>query len=191
MTPDGNVNRALSPPHTSDFSSSGGSPPPPSVPQIQPPQLYGIAQQGGGGGYSTVPHIPAPSSHHSDDDIIPNAIVIKNIPFTVKRETLLDIIVRALTSLSPFVYITHTPSLVPFRPPSTSPLLTRSTTISTLMANSGGSRSQTSGSQGTRTRSSPPSTGSTSKVANFASSTRKSSSLGRRSGSNAKRPCGG
>lgn len=29
-----------------------------------------------------------------DDDIIPTAIVIKNIPFNVKRETLLDIIVR-------------------------------------------------------------------------------------------------
>lgn len=28
-----------------------------------------------------------------DDEIIPTAIVIKNIPFTVKRETLLDIIV--------------------------------------------------------------------------------------------------
>lgn len=31
-----------------------------------------------------------------DDEIIPTAIVIKNIPFTVKRETLLDIIVGAL-----------------------------------------------------------------------------------------------
>ena len=29
-----------------------------------------------------------------DDEIIPTAIVIKNIPFNVKRETLLDIIVR-------------------------------------------------------------------------------------------------
>ena len=28
-----------------------------------------------------------------DDEIIPTAIVIKNIPFNVKRETLLDIIV--------------------------------------------------------------------------------------------------
>ena len=31
-----------------------------------------------------------------DDEIIPTAIVIKNIPFNVKRETLLDIIVRLL-----------------------------------------------------------------------------------------------
>ncbi len=31
----------------------------------------------------------------SDEEVIPTAIVIKNIPFTVKRETLLDIIVRA------------------------------------------------------------------------------------------------
>lgn len=30
----------------------------------------------------------------ADDEIIPTAIVIKNIPFNVKRETLLDIIVR-------------------------------------------------------------------------------------------------
>ena len=29
-----------------------------------------------------------------DDEIIPTAIVIKNIPFNVKKETLLDIIVR-------------------------------------------------------------------------------------------------
>jgi hypothetical protein len=35
---------------------------------------------------------PAPAGV-SDEDIIPTAIVIKNIPFNVKRETLLDIIV--------------------------------------------------------------------------------------------------
>jgi hypothetical protein len=35
-----------------------------------------------------------PGSANPDDDIIPTAIVIKNIPFNVKRETLLDIIVR-------------------------------------------------------------------------------------------------
>ena len=34
-----------------------------------------------------------PGSVNQDDDIIPTAIVIKNIPFNVKRETLLDIIV--------------------------------------------------------------------------------------------------
>jgi hypothetical protein len=33
-------------------------------------------------------------SNPGEDDIIPNAIVIKNIPFNVRRETLLDIIVR-------------------------------------------------------------------------------------------------
>ena len=32
----------------------------------------------------------------NDDEIIPTAIVIKNIPFNVKRETLLDIIVSNL-----------------------------------------------------------------------------------------------
>lgn len=35
-----------------------------------------------------------PSQSGADDDVIPTAIVIKNIPFNVKRETLLDIIVR-------------------------------------------------------------------------------------------------
>jgi hypothetical protein len=33
---------------------------------------------------------------NSDDEIIPTAIVIKNIPFNVKRETLLGIIVSSL-----------------------------------------------------------------------------------------------
>lgn len=39
------------------------------------------------------------SATQGDDEIIPTAIVIKNIPFNVKRETLLDIIVRTLLSL--------------------------------------------------------------------------------------------
>jgi len=37
-----------------------------------------------------------PSQGSPDDEVIPTAIVIKNIPFNVKRETLLDIIVRVL-----------------------------------------------------------------------------------------------
>lgn len=36
----------------------------------------------------------APGTPGIDDEVIPTAIVIKNIPFNVKRETLLDIIVR-------------------------------------------------------------------------------------------------
>jgi len=36
---------------------------------------------------------PQQQSPTGDDEIIPTAIVIKNIPFNVKRETLLDIIV--------------------------------------------------------------------------------------------------
>lgn len=76
--------RAFSPPHTSDISSSG-SPPPHQIPQIQQPMLYD--QQ-----------YPAASNNSGDDDIIPNAIVIKNIPFTVKRETLLEIIVSHLSN---------------------------------------------------------------------------------------------
>lgn len=35
-----------------------------------------------------------PNQSGPDDEVIPTAIVIKNIPFNVKRETLLDIIVR-------------------------------------------------------------------------------------------------
>ena len=49
-----------------------------------------------------MPHVLAPTintpgtpSQGQDDEIIPTAIVIKNIPFNVKRETLLDIIVSA------------------------------------------------------------------------------------------------
>ena len=71
-------NRSLSSPNNSDLSSGGGSPP---LPHINAP-----------------PSIPPPSQG-SEDEIIPTAIVIKNIPFNVKRETLLDIIV---CSLSPF-----------------------------------------------------------------------------------------
>lgn len=62
----------MSPPQASDISSGGGSPP-----SSQQQTLAGSASAG-----------------ISDDDIIPTAIVIKNIPFNVKRETLLDIIVR-------------------------------------------------------------------------------------------------
>jgi hypothetical protein len=53
--------------NNSDFSSAGGSPP--------------------------LAHINAPAALNPDDEVIPTAIVIKNIPFNVKRETLLDIIV--------------------------------------------------------------------------------------------------
>ena len=49
-----------------------------------------------------------PGSANPDDDIIPTAIVIKNIPFNVKRETLLDIIVCIRFS---HFYLSHTPFL--------------------------------------------------------------------------------
>ena len=64
--------RSLSPQNNSDFSSAGGSPP---MSHLNPSPI----------GASTPQNI--------DDEIIPTAIVIKNIPFNVKRETLLDIIV--------------------------------------------------------------------------------------------------
>ncbi|KIO25148.1 hypothetical protein M407DRAFT_93716 [Tulasnella calospora MUT 4182] len=84
--------RAFSPPHTSDISSSG-SPPPPQVPHIQQPMLYGEQQ------YSA-------SNNSGEDDIIPNAIVIKNIPFTVKREALLEII-TSLNIPTPYAFNYH------------------------------------------------------------------------------------
>lgn len=40
---------------------------------------------------------PNTPSQLTDDEVIPTAIVIKNIPFNVKRETLLDIIVCLVT----------------------------------------------------------------------------------------------
>lgn len=45
-------------------------------------------------------HAPpiTPGTPAGDDEIIPTAIVIKNIPFNVKRETLLDIIVSSTPS---------------------------------------------------------------------------------------------
>ena len=45
---------------------------------------------------NTTPVASATLSQNVDDEVIPTAIVIKNIPFNVKRETLLDIIVRFL-----------------------------------------------------------------------------------------------
>lgn len=76
LHPDG---RSMSPPQTSDISSGGGSPP------LSGQQALNGSQQGAASG-------------GLDDDVIPTAIVIKNIPFNVKRETLLDIIVRRLRS---------------------------------------------------------------------------------------------
>ncbi|KAI6043021.1 hypothetical protein EDC04DRAFT_3138629 [Pisolithus marmoratus] len=78
-------NRSLSPNNNSDFSSSGGSPP---MGHLAPP----IASQ-------------APTQNN-EDEIIPTAIVIKNIPFNVKRETLLDII-ASLSIPTPYAFNYH------------------------------------------------------------------------------------
>jgi len=73
-------NRPLSPHNNSDFSSSGSSPPL---------------------GHMTVPSLgPSTPSQNTEDEIIPTAIVVKNIPFNVKRETLLDIIVSSSYGLN-------------------------------------------------------------------------------------------
>lgn len=74
--------RSFSPPQTSDISSGGTSPPH----HLQPPQGMQMSASMAG------------MASPIDDEIIPTAIVIKNIPFTVKRETLLDIIVSRVPS---------------------------------------------------------------------------------------------
>jgi hypothetical protein len=46
-------------------------------------------------GHLATPTLPPIAPAQSlEDEIIPTAIVIKNIPFNVKRETLLELIVR-------------------------------------------------------------------------------------------------
>ncbi|KAI0798084.1 hypothetical protein C8Q75DRAFT_801975 [Abortiporus biennis] len=77
-------NRSLSPPNNSDLSSSGGSP---TMGHMLTPGL-------------------APGTPGADDEIIPTAIVIKNIPFNVKRETLLDII-ASLSIPTPYAFNYH------------------------------------------------------------------------------------
>ncbi|KAG5645047.1 hypothetical protein DXG03_007226 [Asterophora parasitica] len=78
--------RSLSPHNNSDFSSAGGSPPPM--------------------GHLNPPLAPSTPSQNPDDEVIPTAIVIKNIPFNVKRETLLDII-ASLSIPTPYAFNYH------------------------------------------------------------------------------------
>lgn len=83
---DNTDSRSISPQNNSDLSSAGGSPP---MGSINPPPIA-----------STTP------SQNPDDEIIPTAIVIKNIPFNVKRETLLDII-ASLSIPTPYAFNYH------------------------------------------------------------------------------------
>jgi len=53
-----------------------------------------------------MPHLNPSSIQTIDDEIIPTAIVIKNIPFNVKRETLLDII-ASLSIPTPYAFNYH------------------------------------------------------------------------------------
>ncbi|TFK25073.1 hypothetical protein FA15DRAFT_668946 [Coprinopsis marcescibilis] len=85
-------NRSLSPHNNSDFSSAGGSPP---MGHLNPPPI------GPGAGPPS-----SASGFPNDEDIIPTAIVIKNIPFNVKRETLLDII-SSLSIPTPYAFNYH------------------------------------------------------------------------------------
>ncbi|KAF8964112.1 hypothetical protein BDZ97DRAFT_1818018 [Flammula alnicola] len=77
--------RSLSPHNNSDFSSAGGSPP---LGHLNP-----------------IPPV-TPGSINPEDEVIPTAIVIKNIPFNVKRETLLDII-ASLSIPTPYAFNYH------------------------------------------------------------------------------------
>ncbi|EUC56984.1 RRM/R3H domain protein [Rhizoctonia solani AG-3 Rhs1AP] len=90
--------RSFSPPQTSDLSSGGTSPP---HHHLQaPPGMQMSGSMGGMGG--------------PDDEVIPTAIVIKNIPFTVKRETLLDII-ASLAIPTPYAFNYHLDTQGQFR----------------------------------------------------------------------------
>ncbi|KAG6854984.1 hypothetical protein C0991_009807 [Blastosporella zonata] len=73
--------------NSSDFSSAGGSPPPM-------------------GHLNPAPLAPSTPGGNPDDEVIPTAIVIKNIPFNVKRETLLDII-ASLSIPTPYAFNYH------------------------------------------------------------------------------------
>ncbi|CAE6537089.1 unnamed protein product [Rhizoctonia solani] len=91
--------RSFSPPQTSDLSSGGTSPP---HHHLQPPQPMQMSASMGG--------VASPI----DDEVIPTAIVIKNIPFTVKRETLLDII-ASLSIPTPYAFNYHLDTQGQFR----------------------------------------------------------------------------
>ncbi|KAG8740186.1 hypothetical protein FRC10_004625 [Ceratobasidium sp. 414] len=96
MAPD---ERSFSPPQTSDISSGGTSPP---HHHLQTPQSMGMS--------ASMSNMASPV----DDEIIPTAIVIKNIPFTVKRETLLDII-SSLSIPTPYAFNYHLDTQGQFR----------------------------------------------------------------------------
>ncbi|KAH7341421.1 hypothetical protein B0J17DRAFT_693746 [Rhizoctonia solani] len=91
--------RSFSPPQTSDLSSGGTSPP---HQHLQPPQGMNMSSSMGG------------MASPIDDEVIPTAIVIKNIPFTVKRETLLDII-ASLSIPTPYAFNYHLDTQGQFR----------------------------------------------------------------------------
>lgn len=72
--------------------------------QIFTPQV--LANNNASSAPSTASPTPASSTTSADDDLIPTAIVIKNIPFAIKKEQLLDV----LTSLdlpAPYAFNYH------------------------------------------------------------------------------------
>lgn len=123
-----------------------------------------------------------PGALGADEDIIPTAIVIKNIPFNVKRETLLDIIVSSFIMR----YHRHIAHLFA-RLLSRSRRLMRSITILTRLVNSGVLPLLTSGSQLMPTPSLLPSMVSTCKAVSCASNTKRFCKLAKRSALSARR----
>ena len=128
------------------------------------------------------PPMPALPAYSVDDEIIPTAIVIKNIPFNVSRETLLSIMVSISFSFL-FLLLTHQPirSLLvsPFLMPSTTTWIRQALFVVLPL--------QISATLQMQTPSSLPSTASTSRAGDSESSTKRSSRLVKRSASNAKR----
>ena len=132
-------------------------------------------------------HAPpiTPGTPAGDDEIIPTAIVIKHIPFNVKRETLLDIIVSLLLASLAYQNSGSDPFCrhrLQFRH------LMPSTIILTSRVNSVGSPSPISVRPPMQTPSLRRSTVSTSRAASSVWSTRKCYRQERRSGSKGRRP---
>ncbi|WWC58173.1 uncharacterized protein I303_100709 [Kwoniella dejecticola CBS 10117] len=94
------LNSAASAPNLAGYNPAGG------LPQFGSQSLAGLSNNnrsqanGWRNGYG-MPSIPA-----SDDDVIPTAIVIKNIPFAVTRETLLGVM-ESLGAPLPYAFNYH------------------------------------------------------------------------------------
>ncbi|KAF8310215.1 hypothetical protein DL93DRAFT_2084806 [Clavulina sp. PMI_390] len=94
-----------SPPGDLSLSTSSGSP---------PPSMAGSSMLSPQGIIPATSPAPTSGTGIGDDDIIPTAIVIKNIPFSVKKETLLQII-ESLSIPTPYAFNYHVDTAGQFR----------------------------------------------------------------------------